>query len=213
MEGDDDQQKKPKARAKADEEEQAAAKASSTRHQARSSGMSERVPDAMHIVASNDPSRSADSAAAKDGPKSKDSSVAKLPAAMLDATALEKRRADNRRHAAASRKRNRETQDRLIEQTNALEKDVFEEKKTNLLLRQRMLNAWQIQQNLLQANGVAPIPIPAILGTVPPSLDRTGRSPREMPGYPIRRRRRPANKTPPPPSSEEEDSNRGGDKE
>ncbi len=215
MEDEDDQQKKPKARVKPGEEEDAAERATAkslqvpSRQREKRSGGSEGGPDAVHVIASNHSSSSVADAATKGDPKTKDSSTAKLPAAMLDPESLEKRRADNRRHAAASRKRNRETQDRLIGQANALEKQVFEEKQTNLLLRQRMLNAWQTQQTLLQANGVAPIPIPAILGTAPPSLERTGPSPRDLPGYPSRRRRRMDNRS----SSEEEDEKRGTDEE
>ena len=84
---------------------------------------------------------------------------------VADLTPLElaKRRQENRKHAAASRARHRETYEKLVIQLSDLQQEVRDERNMHGLLRDRLLRAWQTQRTLLQAIGITPFPLPSAL--------------------------------------------------
>ena len=106
----------------------------------------------------------------------------KPPVHMLDAESLAKRRAENRKHAQASRKRVRDTYEKLVIESEDLRLQVQQEKELNLVLRQQMHDAWKQQQTMLMMRGIPVCPMPVILTTPPPSLiDHSLRGTREPP--------------------------------
>lgn len=83
--------------------------------------------------------------------------------AELTPNELAKRREENRRHAAASRARNRDTYEKLVIQLSDLQQEVREERGMNSLLRERLFQSWQTQTTLFQAIGMGPFPLPSSL--------------------------------------------------